>query len=1000
MIRSVQKIPRYSVYCLWALLLVGVFIRRTRAQQPPYQFLHLDIQQGLSHNQVNCLLRNQRGFLWIGTMSGLNRYDGYFFKVFRNDVKDSTSLLSNSVLGLSEDPQGRLWVNTSYGLTVYDPQTGRFIRHLQPLLKSYGLPAGVVDRIIADSRGRYWFVHTKGLFCYDPVAHTTQSIPAPTSSSVSALTEDYEGNLWIITRTGYLQKLDGTHLTLLDTSNALLQRQGPGEYSYEVKADASGNLWIYAANSNQGVYYFDVRRHALQHLHAQSTGLTLNSNIIRGLEVTPEGPVWIATDHGGINVVDREAQQVTYVMRDPNHAHSLSHNAISTLYQDRQHTLWVGTFKEGIHYYHPDIFKFPLYQHSATTPHSLPFDDVNAFAEDAAGNLWIGTNGGGLIYYDRTRQRYTTYQHDAQNPHSLASDVIVSLCIDHTQKLWIGTYYGGLDCYDGHTFTHYRHHPNDAHSLSDDNVWEIMEDAEHNLWIGTLAGGVNILNPARTSFHTLGTTEQIFTAYIPTLLEDRHGTIWIGSGYGLTMFDRHTHTYTHWLGSEHPGSLSNNSITALCEDHRGYVWVGTQDGLNVYNRRTQQFKSFRHDMGLPSSTILSILEDNDGHLWISTPTTLIQLRIENDPYQEDFTPTVIQYDALDGLQDKQFNDNTALKTHDGELIFGGVHGFNRFDPHDIRIKQNAPPIVFTDLQIHNHSLQAGETINGAVILTKPITETNDITLRHIDHVFSIEFAALNLLHPEKNRYQYQLEGFDEHWINTDGTTHKVTYTNLDPGTYRFIVKATTRDHLRADEAAILTIHVLPPFWKSLPAFFIYLAVILGALYLTRRVVLARERLTYALARERERPEAAQKPEPDTPTAPQTVTVKASDIQIDSLDEQLVKKAMALVEKHMDDPDFSVESLSQALGMSRVHLYKKLLTVTGKSPIVFIRTLRLQRAAQLLEKSQLTVAEVSYRVGFNNPKYFARYFKEQFRMLPSRYAADAQKKQQTQVRQDT
>lgn len=1363
---------------LFTSFLVWVVSTTAHSQADQFRFKRLDIHHGLSNNQVNCFLKDSRGFTWIGTLSGLNRFDGYSFKVYRNNVRDTTSIPNNDVRKLFEDPHGRLWVNTNFTSCVYDPDKEFFLRNTNAVLREFGIPDGIIRNIVKDASGNYWFIHeTEGLFLYETSKNKSIRIidTREKKSSISSFVQDSKGNYWAIYRNGFLEKLDGKNYNVVYGNN-WFQKLNLSETSvYELTPDADDHIWIYLPDLNLGVFYFDPSSNSITHITTRgNSALKLNNNIVKALIASDDGLIWIGTDHGGINLIDKKNSIVKYLRNDVEDDQSLSQNSINTLYKDPQGIIWVGTFKKGINYYHRDMNKFALYHHQSSNAKSLPYDDINSFVEDDNGNLWIGTNGGGLIYFNTQTQTFKQYLNDPKDPQSLSNNVIVSLCMDSQKKLWIGTYYGGLDCFDGEKFIHYRHDRNDPFSLSNDNIWEIMEDSNHNLWIGTLFGSLNFFDRDAKKFKKFGMEEGILSPYVPALMEDKDGNIWVGTGYGISLLEKGKDKFVSLRADGTSGSLSHNNVLSFLNDNRDLVWVGTQDGLNLYNKAENSFRVFREEDGLPHNTILSILEDNGGNLWMSTPNGISNLVVDEDPSSPSFKPVFKNYDELDGLQAKQFNESAALKTRNGALIFGGPNGFNIFRPEDISLNRYKPPVVLTGLQINNKSVAIGEELDGKVMLSRSVTNSSEIEIGPDHNIFSIEFAALGFLHPEKNQYKYKLEGFNEEWVTTNGTNRKVTYTNLDPGQYVFKVIASNSDGFWNEEGAVLKITILPPFWKTNWAFALYALIILGALFLARQLMLERERMRYRIeqerqaaqrvheldmmkikfftnishefrtplsliltpvermlsvakdAREREQfqmihrnarrllnlvnqlldfrkmevqqltlnssegdvikfieevvhsfsdisekknihlsflpgiktfemtfdqdklekilfnllsnafkftPEGGNvtvevnpstdkegfrwlevkvidtgigipaekqdkiferffqhdlprsmvnqgtgiglsitrefvrlhggkitaESEPDrgscfTVLIPATeiaeaaksaadlleelepkiitpesvssyedikngkkkavvllvednedfrfylkdnlkiyyqileardgvegwnmahqhipdlivsdvmmpemngielcrkvkinthtshipvilltartaseqklegyqvgaddyvtkpfnfeillsrirnliavraalhksfnkkIDIKASEVPIMSLDETLIKKAVKLVEEKLSDPDFSVEDLSKELGMSRVHLYKKLLSLTGKSPIEFIRIIRLQRAAQLLEKSQLTVAEIAYKVGFNNPKYFAKYFKEEFNVLPSSYAA--------------
>lgn len=832
--------PFYFILLLKGHLKLNIISRKTiflllllcslSAAAQQYQLSRLDISQGLSANQVNCILKDSQGFLWFGTMSGLNRYDGYTFTVFRSNPQDPTSLTDNFITRIMEAPDGLLWITNRNGQNIYDPAKGHFHRDIHPFLKRYGLSGDSVNHIFKDNAGDYWFITpAAGLYCYQPYTKKTQHI-AP-QDTIACMAQDRAGFYWLLHANGGLEKMDSRHQVLFRTH---LPRYSPQDY--EMMADRDGDLWIFSNSDVQGIDCYSQQNHTFTHYDQHHL---LNNNIVRGVVQDNQGLIWIGTDHGGMNIIDKRRHSVQYLLNNSEDPRSLSQNSINALYRDNAGMIWIGTYKKGICYYHENIVKFPLYQHLPYDANSLPYDDVNRFAEDARGNLWIGTNGGGLLYYDRSHNTYTRYLHDDHNPNSPSGNVIVSLWIDQDQKLWIGSYYGGLDSYDGHHFVHYRHNPANAHSLSDNSVWEIFEDSRQRLWVGTLGGGLNQLDQQSGQFTYY---KEVRSPYVSALLEDRAGNIWIGTADGVDVMDSTGHFVHYNNDIHHSGSLSNRNVICLFQDSRGWIWVGTREGLNLFNPQTKQFRVFRREDGLSDNTVLNILEDNDHTLWMSTAAGLSNLDCSNFSFKN--------YDESDGLQGHEFNENAALKTRKGELIFGGGNGFNLFYPHAIAANTQAPPVLFTDLQIFNKTIIPGEVLNGRVLLSQSITQTRRLTLKYRENVFSISFAALNYFHPEKNHYAYMLEGFNNGWLSTGAQQRTATYTNLDPGDYIFKVKAANNDGIWSQPVA-LHIRILPPFWRTPLAFFIYALLILGALLLGRRITLERERLRARIAMERQ-----------------------------------------------------------------------------------------------------------------------------------------------------
>ena len=833
-----------------------------QSQTEQYKFSHVDVNGGLSHNQIKCFLKDSKGFMWFGTISGLNRFDGYTIKVFRNIPSDPASINNSDINSLFEDPDGKIWVSTWTGVDVYDPETETFNHNPNTYLRKLLIPDGTISAIKKDRKGNYWFIHaSQGLFRYSLSDKKTIALyynPLDTASlasnQISSIAEDQQGNIWILHKNGVFEKLDGNTLKVTYRNHYLNKLYGKQVFDYRLIVDADGDVWLFVADSNKGIFYFNAAKKLMTHISRTSSEVKLNSDIVRGIEQDNKGRIWVATDHGGINLIDKKDLSINYLLNDVDDSKSLSHNSINALYKDDEGIIWIGTFKKGISYFHENIIRFPLFRHQASDPSSLPFNDINSIVEDKQGNLWIGTNGGGLLYFDRGKNKFSQFIHDPKNPKSLSNNVIVSLFLDSNDKLWIGTYYGGLNCFDGKTFTQYKHDQENSKSISDDSVWEIFEDSNKNLWIGTLTQGVDVFSRERQEFshYRLGEPNSIHSNYITAFMEDSQGNIWIGTGYGIDVLVKQSNRFIHYLNEVgNPKSLNNNSILSLIEDSRGLIWIGTHGGLNLFDKTTSAFKSFTEEDGLLHNSILTLTESDDGSLWASTPHGVSNIDITYKPETRDISVEFKNYDESDGLQGRQFNENANLKTSTGEIVLGGTNGFNIFHPEKIKINNIKPRVKLSDFQIFNKSVGVGEKIDNRIILTKSITETEEIILKYNDNVFSIEFVALNYFHPEKSEYKYILEGFNKDWLTTNGDQRKVTYTNLDPGSYTFHVQASNSDGIWNEDGAKLKITVLPPFWKSGIASIVYIALILGALLLSRQMILARERMKYKIEKERQ-----------------------------------------------------------------------------------------------------------------------------------------------------
>ncbi len=819
--------------------------------QSKYEFSYLDINKGLSNNHITALYQDKKGFMWIGTMSGLNRYDGYNYRIFKHNYQDSTSISDNYITRIFEDHLSSIWVETRSGYNIYNPAIEGFTSDHQSQLEQLGLPSGSLIKTFHNKNGDVYYLTTAStVFKYKKSEASVHEVEIKCKSALSNgiindLSVDHQGNLWLIYNNGLLIKLNVDHDVVLENDylNTIANQE---RHNYNFYIDTDNDLWIYYTGIPKGVFYFNSSDKTFQHLTKDHHTTPLSSDLVSGVTEDNEKNIWIGTDHGGITILNKNQLTLVVLQNESDNLKSLSQNSITAMYKDKKGIIWIGTYKKGVNYYHENFIKFPWYKHQPGNPNSLSYDDVNCFEEDEKGNIWIGTNGGGLIYFDRKKDQFTQFKHHPDDPNSISNDIIVSLCMDHHQKLWIGTYFGGLNVYDGKKFSHYKNDPTDSLSLPDDRVWEVYEDKDKTLWIGTLGGGLSRYDRVNDNFQTYSDAQpnSLKSNFIFSILEDTQKNLWIGTTYGVSILHKPTGKLTHFSQDSPEGSLSNNYVIDIFQDSNGHIWIGTREGLNKYDPEANSFQIFRSEDGLPDNTILTIQEDHLKQLWMGTPGGLANMINLEDAADNSIPYKFINYDAADGLQGREFNENASFKTSKGELIFGGANGFNLFHPKDIANKKDVPELVFTDFLIFNSSVKVGQKINGRVVLNKSISEIEKIQLKHKENIFAIEFAALSYFHPEKNTFLYRLDGFNEDWLLADEHTRKAIYTNLDPGEYTFRVKLTDSDSIS------LQIEVLPPFWLSSPAIIIYFLSVVFVLLLARRMIIMKATMKFRLEQER------------------------------------------------------------------------------------------------------------------------------------------------------
>jgi len=825
--------------------------------KPSVRFKHLTIEDGLPQNSVQAILQDNTGFLWIGTQEGLVRYDGYSLKVFKHEPSNRHSLSDNYIRSLIEDRHGNLWVGTrGGGLNHFNPITQQFIHYRHQAGDANSLSDDFVNNLLEDRQGNLW-VGTEGgglnhfntkTLKFTHYRHQAGDANSLSDDNIYSLIEDSQGNIWIGTRGGGLNHFNPKTLKLTHYRHQTGEANSLShDFVWGLIEDSQGNLWI--GTGGGGLNHFNPKTQQFTHYRHQAGDTnSLSDDDIYSLIEDSQGNLWVGTRGGGLNHFNPKTQQFTHYRHQAGDASSLSDDFVWSLLEDSQGNLWVGTISGGLNHFTPKIQQFTHYRHQAGDANSLSDDDVYSLFEDRRGNLWLGTGGGGLNHFNPEKKQFTHYRHQAGDANSLSNDNIYSIIEDSQSNLWIGTVGGGLNHFNPKTqlFTHYRHQTGDANSLSDDGVWSLLEDSQGNLWVGTDGGGLNHFNPKTQKFthyrHQAGNANSLSDDGVYSLLEDRQGNLWVGTiNGGLNHFNPKTQQFTHYrhqTGDDN--SLSHDAVVSLLEDSQGNLWVGTADGLNLFNSKTEKFKRFTTINGLPNNVIYRIEDDKQGNIWLSTNQGLSRMTPKTETFRN--------YDVGDGLQSNEFNFGASFKGKKGELYFGGINGFNRFVPENIVDDKQGPIVLITDMFLLNESVPIAPLVSShsqtleqntetkslmvsssrkadddvvGFSLTQAIHVTKGITLTYIDNIVAFEFAALHLSNPTKNKFAYQMVGWDKDWVSTDYKNRRATYTNLPNGAYTFRVKASNADGYWNEDGASLNITVLPPPWKTWWAYTLY-----------------------------------------------------------------------------------------------------------------------------------------------------------------------------------
>lgn len=796
----------------------------------------LTTENGLANNNIRCILQDQRGFLWLGTEAGLQRYDGHRFKAFNKNPDVPNSLRDNRIKTLYQDDSGRIWVGTvSGGLHLYNPLLENFQSWTSDSLAESSLSNTGVAAITEDAGGTLW-IATMGSGLYALQTQTGElSHYRHSASNTSSLSNDYVRALFIDADNRLWVGSDAGLDRFVPEENVFRKQNFP-----EPSGNRSGRaVGVIAGGSNGhlllgtpfGLVSYDPTGDSSrrwQPVPAANEGY--ETNRVTAIADHNQALIWVGTLSQGLFLLDKNhLLPVTFQQTDPVNAQASY--PTNSIFQDNNGITWVGTI-DGLEKILPETSRFRNWQQATNA--ALSSNYIWPIYQDRAGVIWIGTIGG-LNAYHPTSGEVTQYLHDPKNPKSLSDNSVIAIYEDSHQDLWIGTFTGGLNRLDrsNGTFEHWRHHPDNPASLPHNLTSAIYEDRSGELWIAT-AKGLATFNRESAQVVRARVSDALAVLqdrYISDMYEDEQGNFWITTlRSGLHLLDRRSGTSRQWgHDPNNPQSVSANAlgdILALphpADTNRTILWMSSEGGgLVRFDPTEESFRSFSTADGLSDNSITSMVADDAGILWLATAKGLTRF----DPQKE----TARIYDQRDGISNPEFNPWAGMKSQSGELWFGTPSGIIFFDPGTFSVEETLKPpaVIFTELAIFNQPVKIGE---GAILSTA-ISEAGTIHLSHQDHIFSLSFAALDFTRPEQNRYAYILEGLHNEWIDL-GNRHQVSFTGLSPGSYRLRIKAGNSKGIWNETGTSLNLIITPPFWKSNWAYFLYALLFAAAFFAYR-----------------------------------------------------------------------------------------------------------------------------------------------------------------------
>lgn len=809
------------------------------------RFNYITSENGLTQGNINCIMQDRQGFIWIGTGTGLNKYDGYEFVRYTSNPDDSTSLVHSEVIEMCQATDGKIWtVSNGNGISVYLPEFDDFKQIPYIVSGKDTVHLGQMTEAKVGPDGNIWTLGlNNGLFIFDNNFHLVhhysydpknkKSLP---QGQYDALAFDKKGTCWIGLGKGQICSFDPKDQSF----HTLTFSTGESSYNDQVKVmytDRKGLIWIGTLYS--GAFRFNPYTGVFKNYSADGTKSGLDINMVRTFVEDKDGNMIIGTDGGGLNVLSARTGQMQYISYNVQNPSTLNTNAVYCLFIDRSQTLWVGTYSGGINYQSKYQYKFKGYKPNPLSDNSLSFANVTAIIEDHDNHhIWIGMDGGGLNEFNPATGNFKRFKTEPDNPDWIQTKVIIHMCQIRNGDILYGTWAHGLGVYKKSEgkFVTYMPDEKDTNSIGSINAWYIMQDSHGEIWVGLLLGrsALDKFDEATGTFkHYYPNPKDSTALYLNStkvIYEDHSGTVWVGcENGGLFRYNRDKDNFKRYFFDPANPNSTSNDIRGIYEDTKNRFWVATSNGLILLDRKTGSFKRISVADGLPDKVIDGILQDAKGNLWISTNTGISRFNPDSNTFRN--------YDKTDGLTGNEFNYTSSLLASDGKMYFGSKSGMVVFDPLKISDNPNMPQIVLTDFQIFNKSVDLMPVKEHGHKIKKNVLTLNKIKLSYKQNVITFKFAALDFGNPSKNEYKYKLEGFDQDWIPTTANRRYATYTNLPGGTYTFRVIGSNGDGKWNTKGLSISLIITPPFWRT---WWFWTITILIVLYLSWRYYKGRQ----------------------------------------------------------------------------------------------------------------------------------------------------------------
>jgi Signal transduction histidine kinase len=782
---------------------------------PPFE--KLTTRQGLSDNEVYQVTQDKMGFIWILTHNGLNRYDGYSFKTYDYNPLDSNSITTGYFYSLEQDARGLLWMNSqTHGIYSFNPVTGLFNNYRHEPNNTNSLADDQTTQLVIDKKGNIWIGTMNGLDKLEPATKQFTHFTAHekrneviSNNKVFSISIDEDDNLWLVTGSpgiDYFNTKTGKLIRHFDFGSS----DNPGDdwqnHPYEVCRGKNGNMWI--GSKDHGLYCYNTRTGKIMNFqHKKDDPYSMSDNGVYKTLEDHLGNLWLATDAGTIDFYEKSSGKFYH--------RTVSAISSVDMIEDQSQKIWITTLN-GM--YACDT-RFKKINSILLDVSNYSFNDQSAFYffRTSKGAMYVSYQG--VRKFDESTNTLAPFEIIINGRNIFENNITWRIYEDSKNNLWFATI-RGLMFYNPATRQHhwYEHKEGDESSPSASSCTDILEDSKGRYWVTTWGGGFDSFDPLTGVFKAFkadGTSNSIGTNNLSCVFEDSKGRLYIGSdGGGLLQFDADNLTFkAYWHKADDPSSISCDIVSNIKESKSGIIWICTLGGgINAFDPVTKKFRAFTTKEGLCSNSVVSIAEDKNGNYWLGTLKGFSRFSVPENPFDPGSTFSFRNYDINDGLPDNKMNYSAAYKDTGGKIYFGSTDGgIIYFDPAQLKDNDFLPPVYISDLKLFNTSIRP---FNKDSILKEPIELTKQIVLSYDQNDLSLEFAALNYFHPEKNQYKYKLENYNKDWIITDAGKRFANYTNLNPGKYVFKVRASNNDGQWSPHEASLVIIITPPFWQT------------------------------------------------------------------------------------------------------------------------------------------------------------------------------------------